>query len=425
MKRWISLLLTAVLLLTLVGCGSDDFDFSDFVEETPEYTTHSRVTIPSMPSYSYESPTTTKRTTVTRYTYPTYTSPTRYTYPSYTTRPTTTTRYTTSTTKPVVSHPKFSSLVALRDYMTAQIESDILKFTFDYTGEQLSARLIAQMTSSCCVSLNQNGTVYTVTIYEYPGDRIVDAYRSGDSSKLNSAERTAMNKALQLVKEAKAKASGTFELEVLLHDVLCDMITYDDHTRDVPDPYNPPRNLTVVGALLDGRANCQGYADAFYTLASIAGFKVSRMYTYTPNDLHVVNTVYLNNAWYVVDVTFDDTNDDERNYRLFNAGADVIREYAWHPEMEMHPIAKTSGVAYYYNYTNSTYTSMQTMANAIAAAWSKNGSTVIRTMLKNNTDGNALNAMLKSALDKTGKRYSYQYRYYQNGRDTFYTVKFN
>lgn len=423
MKRWASLLLTVLLMLTLVGCGSNDFDWSSLQDDTPGFTTHSRVTIPSMPSYSYESPTTT-RYTYPQYTYPQYTSPTRYTYPPYTTRPTTSTRYTTPTTQPSVSYPKFSSLIALRDHMTAQKEADILKFSFEYTGEQLTARLIAQMTSSCCISLHKSGTVYTVTIYEYPGDRIVDAYFSGDSSALNSVEKTAMDKAIQMVNKAKSQASNNFEVEVLLHDMLCDMITYDDHTRDVPNPNDPPRNLTVVGALLDGRANCQGYADAFYTLASIAGFRVARMYTYTSNDLHVVNTIYLNNAWYVVDVTFDDTNDGERNYRLFNAGADVIREYAWYPEMEMHPIAKTSGSAYYYTHTNSTYTSVQTMANAIANQWSQNGSTTIRTMLKNHTDGSALKAALQSALDNTGKRYSYHYWYYQNGRDTFYTVKF-
>ena len=351
MKKWISALLVFALMLTCVGCGSDDFDFSTLEDDTPEFTTHSRVTIPPMPSYTYEAAT---RTTVPPYTWRPATQPSRTSYirPTYTTRPTTrpttkpTAKPTTKpTTKPTASYPTFSSLTALRDFMTAKKEADVMTFTFKYTGPELSGQSIAQMTNACVVNRNRNGQVYTVTMTEYPGDRIVDAYFSGDSSELNAAEKSAMSKAVQLVNQAKAKAKNTFELEVLLHDTLCDMVTYDDHTRDVPDARNPPRNLTVVGALLDGRANCQGYTDAFYTLASIAGFTVRRLSTYTPDDLHMTNTIYLNNAWYVVDVTFDDVNGDERNYRLFNAGVDVIHEYTWDPEKETQPIARTSGTA--------------------------------------------------------------------------------
>ncbi len=431
MKRWLSLLLVAVLLLTCGGCDSDDSDSRrDRYDDDDEFGIHFNTTASELPSYSYEPAVTTTTTTTTRYSAPTFYVPSFGTYPPYTGTRTSTTRYTTSTattstTKPSDSYPRFSSLTALRDYMNSQKDADVLKLTFEYTGrETLTAQLMAQMTNACYVSFTRSGNVYTGTLTEYPGDRIVDAYFSGDSSKLNSAEKTAMNKAVQMVNEAKAKAANNFELEVLLHDALCDMITYDDRTREISDPNDLPRNLTVIGALLDGKANCQGYSDAFYTLASIAGFTVSRMSVYSASDLHMTNTIHLNGRWYVVDLTYDDTNNDERNYRLFNAGVDLIREYTWDAEKEIHPIAKTSDSVYYYHYTNSAYTSMQTMVDAIVTAWSQNGQTKVRAMLKNNTNTDAFNDMLKSALNKTGKKYSYEYRYYKNGRDTFYTVTF-
>ena len=435
MKKWISLLLVSVLLLTCSGCIPVYYGNRD-IAPASGYSTYSRVTLPTMPTGTYGTPASTTADT-TRYSYTATTrytassDTTRYTVPPYTTRSTKTTTAakptakTTAklTTKPSSSHTRFTSLTALRDYMNAQKDSHILKFSFEYTGNTLSAQTVAQMTNACYINLNQTGTVYTVTVTEYPGDRIVDAYVSGDSSKLTSDERAAMNKAVQMVNQAKAQTSNTFELEVLLHDMLCNQITYHNDNNNFNDPNRVPRNLTVIGALLDGKANCQGYTDAFYTLASIAGFKVSRMSTYSPDDLHMTNTVYLNNAWYVVDVTYDDDDNGERNYRLFNAGVDMIREYTWDAEKEVHPIAKTSGVAYYYHYTDSVYTSMQTMVNDIAAGWSS-GSTTIRAMLRNNTDGDAMNALLKSVLDQTGKPYSYTYWYYENDRDTFYTVKF-
>lgn len=139
LKKWISALLALVFMLTCVGCGSDDFDFSQLVDDASEFTTHSRVTIPSMPSYTYEAATT--RTTVTR-----FTSSSRRTNLTYTTRSTakSTTRSTTSpTTKPTVSYPTFSSLTSLRDFMTAKKEADVMTFTFKYTGEELKGQLIA------------------------------------------------------------------------------------------------------------------------------------------------------------------------------------------------------------------------------------------------------------------------------------------
>ncbi len=74
--------------------------------------------------------------------------------------------------------------------------------------------------------------------------------------------------------------------------------------------------------LPDGKANCQGYADAFYLLASLAGFDVRIL----GSDDHAWNSICINNNWYTVDATFNDINDhasDVKTYIWFNAPVDT------------------------------------------------------------------------------------------------------
>ena len=320
--------------------------------------------------------------------------------------------------------PGFNSLTALRDYLNENRLNDVFQFSFRYSGaEELTGQHLAQMTATCYISYYIVDDTYCVTLMNYSGDRIADAYKSGDSSDLNADERLAMDQAVAMVEEAKALTQDQWELELLLHDMLCQRITYLDADSQVNDPNNLPRHLTVVGALVDGKANCQGYADAFYTVATIAGFTVDRMSVESPDDLHMVNTVLLDDQWYVVDVTYDD-NDTTGvpNYRLFNAGLDMVSEYTWPPENEVHPLAQVSSLQYYYHHKGIYYESIEDMAESMVKQWIENGETSFETMLINEPDGDKLYDVLYEALLNTDRSFGYSYEYFTNDRDTFYTV---
>lgn len=332
-------------------------------------------------------------------------------------------------TEPSIQEPEtaeIDNLVHLRDYMHENIEAGNLEFSFVYTGEEyLPAQLIAQMTSAAYIEFLLEDDVYNITVTQYPGDRIVDAYLSGDTSRLDDTELEAMDMALDMVEQAKLQAADNWELELLIHDMLADHITYYDGNRDYTDPDDIPRNLTVVGALLDGKANCQGYTDAFYTLASMAGFEVYRMNVETPDDFHIVNTICLDGQWYVVDVTYDDQEDTGyTSHRLFNAGTDIIGEYTWPEEKEIHPIVTQSDSYQYYNHEGIVYNTLDEMVDAVANQWAVKGENIIRARLRNETDGMKLNDVLYDALIDTGKAFSYTFWYITNGTDTFYTVVF-
>ena len=319
----------------------------------------------------------------------------------------------------------FYSAVNLRDYLNEQKKANNLKVSFNYKGKDgLEAETLAQMTNAFYVNYNVQGDLYTVTFTEYPGDRIVDAYFSGNKASLTYDEKTAMERALGILNTAKSKAKNSWELELEIHNILANSITYYDDTREFSDPKNAPRYLSIIGALLDGKANCQGYSDAFYTIASMAGFTVSRMSVETRDDLHQVNTILLNGSWYVVDVTFDDQDDKgPLNYRLFNAGLDQIHEFTWKPWKEINKISATSGRDYYYNYKENLFNNINSFVDYVVEKW-LNGEKTVIAAIKNQSDGKTVEKSLKSAMDKTGKAYNYNYWYFDDTKDFYYKIDF-
>ncbi len=325
---------------------------------------------------------------------------------------------------------KIYTLLELRDYLNENKNNDDLTVEFTYLGtEEFDAQLVARMTNSFYITCNWIGNDYTVEMMEFPGDRIVDAYFSGDDSFLNDDEKLVLDKALQIVAAADQETDNDYDLEIYLHDYLAETITYYSPFLDVSDPSDPPRHLTSVGGLLDESANCQGYTDSFYVLASIAGLKVGRMSAVDNNgEGHMLNTILLNGKWYVVDVTFDDVlfgSEDETNYRLFNAGEDMCDEYSWIAEYEYNQIAENSDELYYYNRVGESFNTLDEMTDSIVEDW-LSGKTEFHMMLSGQAvDWDALNDILYNALEQTQRSFSYNILSCNTNDDTFFIIRFN
>lgn len=156
----------------------------------------------------------------------------------------------------------------------------------------------------------------------YAGDKILDAWENGDISSLTDDEKEALELAEKLIEQAKAETDSALELEIWLHDWICEKVIYESPDMDVPAfQLVSMRQLSCIGALLDGRANCQGYTDAFYLLGNMAGFEVGRVFG-NAGEGHVWNIITLDGRDYIVDLTFDDIDDEEYGgwtYTFFNA----------------------------------------------------------------------------------------------------------
>lgn len=396
MKKFIAFLLTAVMLFSFWGC---DGSFSEYsLTSDGKFSFDSDYNATSSKSYNeYSSPLDlSSRNSAHNY-----------------------------SSQGFVGTPTLYSLNELKDYLNSQKNKDIFKIPFYYKGsENLEPQMLAQMTNAFYINYTYQGDFYEVEITEYPGEHIADAYLKNDKSSLTADEKKAMDKAVQMVNTAKQNAETEWELELLLHDMIADRVTYYDNTRDFDDPAKAPRYLSIIGALLDGKANCQGYTDAFYTLATMAGFTVSRMSVETKDDLHGVNTILLDGSWYVVDVTFDDQdNGNPTVYYLFNAGLDQIKEIFWKPWKEVNKISATSTKHYYYKHTNTLFNDIPSLAQYAANQWLNSQSTV-RGAVKNQSNVKAIEKELSKVLDKSGRAYNYTYWCYNDTKDLYYTIEF-
>lgn len=324
-------------------------------------------------------------------------------------------------------HPEISGILELRDFVTQQREEGYTKFSFCYTGlEELDPGLVAKMADVCYVKMIQENNIYHLELSLFPGERIVEAYNTENLTTLSADEKKVLEIATDMVTTAKEHAHDDWELELLLHDMLCRRITYSDADIYYDTPENQPRHLSVIGALLDGQANCQGYTDAFYTLASLAGFEVGRLSVETDAAPHMVNIILLAGSWYVVDLTYDDSSDDVISYRLFNVGLDMIgEEYSWSEKVEFNAVTAKSDENNYYIRNDIVFEDIDHLAEYIAKTWEENGNIQIDAMVKDESESEKLSKILPDVLKKIGRSYSYNIWHSSNGKDSFYTVIFD
>lgn len=182
--------------------------------------------------------------------------------------------------------------------------------------------------------------------------RMLDAWETGDWSALSSDERACLELALEAAAQCREGADSAIEVELAVYDFICERVAYAGEA--VEKGSGTPEYLrasTAVGALVDGLAQCQGYAEAFYLVGRLAGLDVETQYGWggagSPGK-HAWNVVRIGRDCWMVDVCWGDTGADvfeltTPGYVDFNAGLDRMpADRRWHPEAEVMPVtAKT------------------------------------------------------------------------------------
>ncbi len=113
-------------------------------------------------------------------------------------------------------------------------------------------------------------------------------------------QKTVMQAELRTkVEEIKARVTATdpYEIELQLHDILCELISYSSS----PDVLS----YTAYGALVRGNAVCEGYSRAMQLMLYEFGIRSTPVIGFT-HEPHMWNLVELNGKWYHLDLTFDD-----------------------------------------------------------------------------------------------------------------------
>lgn len=155
-----------------------------------------------------------------------------------------------------------------------------------------------------------NDGVYTTTARDFDQQEVID-----NCAKIE-----------RISKEILENTVNDYMVDTLrnIHDYLINLIDYDNSSSN---------SHNIVGALIDNKCACDGYADSFQYLANLAGFNCYSIVGNAINsqgiNTHAWNCVQIEDKWYVVDVTWDDPVSNEEinmdiSYEYFLASNDIM-----------------------------------------------------------------------------------------------------
>lgn len=127
----------------------------------------------------------------------------------------------------------------------------------------------------------------------------------------------------QIINTSISDNMTDYEKELALHDYLTENIKYDEKNA------YPFEAHTAYGALINGIAVCDGYAEAFDYLLKKVSIKSNLIYGQIDNELHAWNLVEIDGKKYFVDVTADDPLNNLENkisYNFFNLMYQIINK---------------------------------------------------------------------------------------------------
>ena len=119
-------------------------------------------------------------------------------------------------------------------------------------------------------------------------------------------------------------SGNDFEREEYINNYIIDNCRYDEEAAENDDVQGNENDS--YGALVDGKAVCEGYARAFQLLCNKANIDCVLLSGTTDSANHAWNGVKIGGDWYQIDVTWNDT-DGENNYAendYFNLTDDLM-----------------------------------------------------------------------------------------------------
>lgn len=171
-------------------------------------------------------------------------------------------------------------------------------------------------------------------IVYYPGYKVACAVKRESLGLLSTREQQLLSVATKLVQSIKVRDPA--DKVVMISHEIGKMTQYviDEKTDDDDCAYGP---------LLYKKANCDGYSDAFYLCATLAGINVRFQYGDKKhlgkddriNSLHIWNLVNIHNQWLSVDVTWDSYgNKSGLDWNYCMLGKDRLESlYRWNHDM--------------------------------------------------------------------------------------------
>lgn len=129
----------------------------------------------------------------------------------------------------------------------------------------------------------------------------------------------------QLVKEKTENCKTDLEKALVVHDYLCDTITYVDD--------NEPERQDIEGAILEKEAVCEGYALAYKYYMNRLGIPCKVIRGFGREELHAWNEIMIDGKWYLVDTTWDDAGEGQSiEHDYFLCSEEAFDGHTWNKD---------------------------------------------------------------------------------------------
>ncbi len=180
---------------------------------------------------------------------------------------------------------------------------------------------------------NRMGYIYDGTVYSFAYLGPEENEESVYICSKQEAERMLkeQNEVIEVFINTLKKGMTDYDIELALHDWLAECITYSIAAADDYKSY--PLAYTAYGALINGSAVCEGYAEAMSLILGRVGIQ-SITITGDYGGGHMWNMVNIGGDWYHVDVTNDDLAESSQQgmsikHNLFNRTDEYMESHGY------------------------------------------------------------------------------------------------
>lgn len=135
---------------------------------------------------------------------------------------------------------------------------------------------------------------------------------------------------------ASLNGKSDYEKIKIVHDYICETITYDEATA-----VGFRESRSAYDGLVNGSTVCCGYALAFQKIMDTLNIPCRILCGDSPQGPHAWNAVFLEGQWYHLDATWDDLEENGITYDFFLIGQDSLPFPYQYQDMEFE-LAKTS-----------------------------------------------------------------------------------
>lgn len=122
-------------------------------------------------------------------------------------------------------------------------------------------------------------------------------YLEGTTDSIDEKEQELLEKAISVHDSLVTETMSDYDKVKAFHDYIINNTTYDKTGPNLREAY---------GSLIDGRAVCSGYVEAFQLLCYLGEIPSIRVRgdTYSDTDSHIWHKVMIEDIWYNIDLTW-------------------------------------------------------------------------------------------------------------------------